>query len=279
MSLDQPLDPLLDYGRLTELAKLRRDDFANASPYPHVVIDDFLPIGVADAVRAEFDGSASDWDHYYHYNERKLAITHLERMGPATQKLVGALQSRAFLQFLEQLTGLEDLLADPHLDGAGMHQTLPGGHLNIHTDFLAHPVQQTWNREINVILYFNRDWQEDWNGNLEMWDTRMTRAVQSVVPSFNRCVIFRTSGQSLHGHPLPLVCPSGESRKSLALYYFKDYQAPRELHPTAYHARPDDGLAKRLLIAADTVLIRLYSMLRRHAGVKDSLVSRILKYF
>jgi Rps23 Pro-64 3,4-dihydroxylase Tpa1-like proline 4-hydroxylase len=200
-------------------------------------------------------------------------------MGPRTQALIGELQSARFLRFLEELTGLEDLLSDPHLDGAGMHQTLPGGHLNIHTDFLAHPVQQTWSRELNVIIYLNHGWQEAWGGNLEMWDHSMTRAVRSVAPVFNRCVIFRTSRDSLHGHPRALACPPHESRKSLALYYFRDYQAPRELQPTAYHALPEDSLAKRLLIAADTALIKIYSMLRRHAGVRDSLVSRILRYF
>ncbi len=270
---------ILDHVRLREIAKLRRDEFARAEPYRHTVIDDFLPSDIAEKVRSEFDRSESGWAHYYHYNQRKLAITELEQMGPVTQAVVNELQSPAFLRFLEGLTGLEELLADPHLDGAGMHQTLPGGHLNIHTDFLAHPLQKTWSREINVIIYFNHGFRDEWNGNLEMWDRGMTRAVQSVLPSFNRCVVFCTSRDSLHGHPRPLACPEGDSRKSLALYYFRERPAQPELQPTAYHARPEDSIAKRLLMRADTGLIRLYSMLRRYVGVRDSLVSRLLRYF
>ena len=99
------------------------------------------------------------------------------------------------------------------------------------------------------------------------------------LPSFNRCVLFKTSRHSLHGHPKPLACPEGDSRKSLALYYFRDEHARRDLQPTAYFARPEDSFTKKLLIVVDTAVIGLYSILRRYAGVKDGPVSRLLRYF
>ena len=49
---------------------------------------------------------------------------------------------------------------------------------------------------------------------------------------FNRAVVFDTSNKSYHGHPTPLACPDGESRKSLALYYYTtDYPYQEDLSP------------------------------------------------
>ena len=39
-------------------------------------------------------------------------------------------------------------------------------------------------------------------------------------PLLNRALIFTTDGRSLHGFPDTLKCPQGQSRKSLALYYY-----------------------------------------------------------
>jgi len=270
---------LLNLDHLETIARARRADFEKGEPFPHVVIDDLMPSDVAERIREEFEQAHDEWDHYYHYNQRKLAITTLDGMGPTTRAVVEELQSDEFLHVLETITGIEGLIADPHLDGAGMHLTRPGGYLNIHTDFQAHPIHTTWSREINLIIYFNHGWTEQMHGNLELWDEGMTRPVQSVLPQFNRCLLFKTSDHSLHGHPTPLACPEGDSRKSLALYYFRDVHARRELQPTHYFARPEDSLGKKLLIVADTALIRLYSVLRRYVGVTDGLVSRLLRYF
>ena len=46
--------------------------YAHAEPFPHVVLDDFLPGDVARLVAAEFpriDGP--EWIHYTHVNEHK----------------------------------------------------------------------------------------------------------------------------------------------------------------------------------------------------------------
>jgi Rps23 Pro-64 3,4-dihydroxylase Tpa1-like proline 4-hydroxylase len=261
----------LDLDRLAEIAKLRRDDFASAEPYPHVVIDDFLPPELARQVLSEFESTRAGWAHYHHYNERY--------MGPVIRELMSSLQSPPFLRLMEELTGLEGLLADPEMQGAGMHRTLPGGHLNIHSDFLSHPNLPTWHRRINLLIYLNPGWRPEWMGDLEMWDRGMRRCVQSISPLFNRCVVFRTMKHSFHGHPQPLTCPPGEARRSLALYYFQETPEDSQLEPTIYHPRPGDSRLKRLVIAADDRLLGFYTLLKRKFGVRDGMVSRILRYF
>ena len=270
---------ILDIDRLKGIAAQRRTDFRRATPYPHIVLDDFLPTEIVERVADEFNETSSGWAHYYHYNQRKLAITDSEQMGPHARRLLEALQSDEFVRFIEELTGLEGLLPDHELDGAGMHMTLPGGHLNIHTDFLSHPSHPSWRRQVNLLLYLNRHWEPEWDGNLEMWSDGMRQCERSYPPNFNRCIIFQTGKKSLHGHPRPLSCPPGDARRSLALYYFQESAQALELSPTRYLPRPEDPRTVRWLIAADTALLNLYSWMRRHLGVRDGTIARILKYF
>lgn len=268
----------LEFERLNRLAGDLHDEFRAARPYPHVVIDDFLPVDVAEALAQEFSQIGEEsWKHYHHYNERKLAITDLERMPETTQKVVEALQSDRAVDMVTKLSGLEGLISDPSLEGAGMHLVRRGGFLNVHTDFLTHTKQRHWSRHINLLIYLNKEWQEEWNGNLELWDDDLTECLQSIPPLFNRCVIFNTIEKSYHGHPEKLSCPPEESRKSLLLYYYRDEGRELDLSSTDYQALPGDGLARRLLIAVDRTLLRLYTLVKGHTKISDRLMDRILR--
>jgi len=268
---------VIDFERIEQVAEQERRVFVEADPYPHVVFDDFLPAETARAVHAEFERSEAGWKHYNHYNERKFALTDIAQMLPATQALFEAFQSDRFVRFIESLTGIEDLLSDPDLDGAGLHRSSRGGFLNLHVDFLSHTKNRHWSRQVNLLLYLNPDWREEWGGELELWDSELKRCPRKVAPAFNRCVIFQTCAGSYHGHPTPLACPEGTSRKSIALYYFRDEGQAQELSSTHYRGRPDDPLHKKALILADRGALRFYSFLKRYTPIDDRLVSKILK--
>jgi Rps23 Pro-64 3,4-dihydroxylase Tpa1-like proline 4-hydroxylase len=268
---------MLDFDRLDAIAARRRAEFAAAEPFPYAQIDDFLPVSVAERVVAELERPGIEWDHYHHYNEKKRAISSADRMGPEARALLEVLQSRRFVDWVEALTGIPELLSDPDLDGAGLHETLPGGFLNVHTDFLSHGRQRTWSRQVNLLLYFNQDWRSEWNGDLELWDRDMTRCVRKVEPVFNRAFLFQTSSISYHGHPHRLSCPPGRSRKSMALYYFRDEGGERPVRSTHYRALPEDSVGRRFLVAADRNLLRAYSFLKRHTGISNRAVTRLLK--
>lgn len=270
---------VLDFESLEEIVRQRATAFAAAEPFPHTVIDGFLPAETAEKVLAEFPAADNGWTHYHHYNERKRGLTDVEKMGPTTQKVFEALCSSRFRGIVETLTGIKKLITDPDLEGAGLHETLPGGFLNIHTDFLAHNVHRHWSRQVNLLVYLNKDWKEAWNGNLEIWDAEMTQRAASVVPAFNRCVIFHTQRRSFHGHPHKLTCPPDRSRKSLILYYYRDEAQVQRLEPTLYEPLPDDPAFKKALVWADWNVIRAYSFLKRYAGLRDGVSNRFLKNF
>ncbi|HJQ83084.1 MAG TPA: 2OG-Fe(II) oxygenase [Candidatus Binatia bacterium] len=266
--------------RLPDLAT-RRDRFAAAEPFPHAVIDDFLAEEDAEALVAEFARAGGDdgWTYYHHVNERKRGFPHLDRMSPAGRDVVLALQSPEFIAALERLTGVGPLLADPELDGGGLHETEPGGFLNVHTDFLSHTTRPRWSRQVNLLVFLNRGWQESWGGRCELWDGARWQAVQRILPVFNRCVIFRTSEISFHGSPEVVRCPPGSSRKSLALYYFRDEGAPCRLRPTRYVALPDDPPLRRALIHVDRWVLHAYSALKRYTPLGDRVASALLRRF
>jgi Rps23 Pro-64 3,4-dihydroxylase Tpa1-like proline 4-hydroxylase len=232
-----------DRDGLLALAESRREAYSEAHPFSHTVMDDFLPSQVLEEVLAEFPSPhQEDWRAFDSALERKLATKDDSMMGEVTRHLLAELNSASFIDFLWRLTGIEGLVPDPHFDGGGLHQIERGGHLKVHADFNRHPRTGLW-RRLNVLLYLNKDWQEDYGGALELWSTDMSKCEQRIMPLFNRCVVFSTTDTSFHGHPEPLMCPEGTTRKSIALYY---YTAPPsgqiDGHSTLFQARPGEQL-------------------------------------
>ena len=108
----------------------------------------------------------------------------------------------------------------------------------MHADFNHHgPLNLE--RRINVLIYLNRDWQDDYGGQLELWETDMSARVASFSPIANRCVIFTTTQDSMHGNPEPVAHPDGVTRKSIALYYYTStWDARRASRSTQFRPRP-----------------------------------------
>jgi hypothetical protein len=211
-----------DRRRLLELAEAHRSEYVSARPFQHIVLDGFCPEGILDDVLAEFPSPEGEgWQRFESENERKLASVGDTGMGHATRQLLSEFNSATFLDFLGELTGIAGLVPDPYFEGGGLHQIVPGGHLNVHVDFNRHPVTGL-DRRLNVLLYLNRDWDEEWGGKLELWSPDMKRSEHQIAPLFNRLVVFSTTERSFHGHPHPLACPPDRSRRSLALYYYSN---------------------------------------------------------
>jgi hypothetical protein len=230
---------------LERLLESGAPQYQSAEPYPHIVFDDFLPADVLEGVLAEFPAPGSiRWNQYSNDREVKLEASSELHMGPNTRLLLRELNASIFLNFLESLTGIKGLLPDPHFVGGGMHQIQRGGFLKVHTDFNWHN-RLKLDRRLNLLIYLNKDWDESYGGHFEMWDRSMTRCREKVLPVFNRCVVFSTTDFSYHGHPDPLTCPEGRTRKSIAMYYYTNGRPAVEVseaHSTVFRARPGENL-------------------------------------
>jgi Rps23 Pro-64 3,4-dihydroxylase Tpa1-like proline 4-hydroxylase len=232
----------LPSGKLLELARGRAPDYAAAEPFPHAVLEDLFPPAVLEKVLEEFPRPDSiDWIRYDDRNQVKLASRRDEQLGPVTRAFIHFLNSSVFVEFLEELTGIAGLVPDPHLEGGGLHQIVPGGMLAIHADF-NRSTRLKLDRRLNLLLYLNRDWSEEWGGHLELWDRAMSARVKRIAPVYNRTVVFSTTDFAFHGHPEPLRCPEGRSRKSIALYYYSNGRPPEEVsggHSTLFQTSSD----------------------------------------
>lgn len=206
---------------LNELLDIYGKKYRKAEPFPSIYFDDFFNEDFLKKVLSEFpDLSQHKVLRYDNANERKLAGKGELLFGPNTKRLMHFLNSEPFLQFLQELTGINELLIpDPYYVGGGHHEIKSGGFLKIHADFNKHP-SLGLDRRINVLIYLNEDWDEAFGGHFELWDSEMRGCVSKILPIFNRLAIFSTTDFSFHGHPDPLRCPEDRSRKSLALYYY-----------------------------------------------------------
>ena len=255
-----------------------KENYRLATPFPSIAFDNFLTEKCISEISAQFPPvSDKIWTHYIHYNEKKHGLTKWEHFPKSVQDLVTEMGQKPFINWLEKLTGINHLFADPDLEGSGLHQTLPGGFLNIHADFTVHPLHNDWQRRVNVLIYLNDDWNEEWGGHLELWDENMQHCKQRISPSYNKVAIFSTGKKTYHGHPTPIVCPDGFSRKSLAMYFYTKEDNFDKI-ATDYRSRPSDG-NKKFLIWADTKLISIYSKMKGFLGIDDTFVSSILNLF
>ena len=230
-------EPAFDHHQLAQIARDRSSMYRSAEPFPHLIEDGLFNPAILDRVAGEFEAmDRGDWHHSQATHERKWSTEHPRHKGPFTSALIAQLNAGPFVSFLEELTGIGGLVPDPHLRGGGLHEIRPGGMLGVHADFNVHPRLRLY-RRLNLLVYLNKDWQQEWGGALELWDRGGQRCVRAIQPVFNRAVLFDTSNFSYHGHPHPLACPPERSRKSVALYYYaleSPGESDRDAHGTIF---------------------------------------------
>lgn len=229
-------------------------DYRTRRPFPYMVHDGLFPPSLLTKIDLEIpdnplsvngcvaNSSVCGKDIYQY---RKNGFNQNERMGPATRDMFSFLRSNQFLRFLKQLTGIEALMPDPNYVGAGIHQTLPGGFLQVHADFNRYPLNN-WHRRVNVFVFLNPNWDDAYGGHLELWDRTIQHCGAMIRPSLGRLVVFSSTDFSYHGHPMPLTAPSMRSRRSLALYYYSTERPQSEcvkndcglLHSTLWQTPP-----------------------------------------
>ena len=235
---------------ISELQK----SFSEALPFHHVIIDNFLePTYLSGVVEEIKNYSPDKWYDKQNANinneqdtivqSKKIALTDYNKMGPLAKSVIDLTASDEFLEFLERITGIYPLEKDPSLFGGGIHKVSKLGKLSIHADFNIHPKLNKY-RRLNVLLYLNTDWQESYNGELELWNKEMTECVKKIPPIFNRLVIFRITDNAFHGHPEPWLAPIEIPRLSFALYYYTEERPEEEkgpFHWALWQMRPGKG--------------------------------------
>jgi Rps23 Pro-64 3,4-dihydroxylase Tpa1-like proline 4-hydroxylase len=228
-------------------------EFQSQKPFPSICIDNFLNIDFANDVADSYPSylEAQKMGRGFHaVNERgKYQITDASVFPGPIKQLHATLASDEFLGMMSKMAGIDGLVADQELVGGGIHQTGPRGHLDVHVDF-NYIVERKLHRRLNILLFFNRDWQDEWGGQLELWDKDVKVCHHKFSPIFNRCCVFQTSEISFHGVSA-VKCPEDVARRSFAAYYYTpetDERMMKNVHSTVFRARPDEHLKRNVLM-------------------------------
>lgn len=240
-----------------DVQALKRE-FDSSVPFRYLVIEGFLDPEFALEVARAYPGyeeALAQGLGFDSVNERqKVQVSDASKFSEPVAKLNDALASPEFMRDLHTITGIDGLLPDPSLAGAGMHLTTGHGRLDVHVDFNYSEETQT-HRRLNILVYLNEDWDASWGGAVELWDQQVKTCHKRLEPMLNRMVLFETSDISFHG-VTPLTCPPDRTRQSFATYYYTR-EAPAgwdgTRHSTIFRARPDEKLQKYLLMPVEKV--------------------------
>lgn len=271
-----PEDPL-DLHRWEPCAAALRARWDRAAPFPHLVLDDFLPAAACEALRREFDAPRGEgWIENRHVSQRLRSRNGHHRQSPATQALLDALDGPRCRAWVSAATGVPGLFLDRDMIDGGLTAMGRGDFFDLHTDMQAHALRRCWRRRVNLIVYLSDPWDDAWGGELELWDAAGRARVAAIAPRWNRAALFEVSPRALHGVPEPLRCPPGAQRRNLVLYYFTEESAPVPLTHFRYRARPWEH-ARRPWVLANNAALAAYQLARARLGDLDLRVARWLR--
>lgn len=211
---------------MLELNSIELSDYHNKNiivnnePYGHCHIKKFFPEDKISKISKDFfipEYTPESPDKLF--QKTKLSMSDMEKMPNNIKLFINYLNSKDFINVLEQKFNLRGLVADEKLFGGGMHESRKGGYLKIHSDFI-YIRKRKLKRRLNLLVYLNEEWNENWGGAIELWDQEMKNNFLKVYPHINNAVIFRTDTESNHGFPDALRCPEKIGRKSIAVYYY-----------------------------------------------------------
>ncbi len=201
---------------LTEDLDTLKTRFREASPFPHLVLDNLFPDSLLRQLLSEINFVGS-WIKHDQEELQQDTMKSVVELGEAGSQLTSILHSAPFLYLLSEISGIWNLLPDPYLQGAGYHVIKQGGHFAVHLDRnVAYDLGLF--RRLALIIYLNDNWKSQYGGQFELWNSEGTKCEKAIVPAFNRTVIFQVEG-AYHGVTNPIAHPGGMSRKSFMAYY------------------------------------------------------------
>ena len=216
------MNSYIDFNQLNQNVEIYKQQYRDASPFELLVIDNFLTDWGLEQIdvpslssKAASDEKSSD----YLFAKEKIENPNLTNISSALNDLKKELTSGEFSKFLSDVTG-KVLFVDEKFVGGGLHQGGEGSFLEMHADFSRHPEKREWIRELNLLLYLNKDWRPEYAGSLDLQNAH-TGETKSIEPIENRFVIMLTKEHTIHGYK-PINFPPGTFRTSIAAYAYTE---------------------------------------------------------
>lgn len=213
-----------------------RLDYLLAKPFSYLVIDGFCDKDKIEILFNEIPEITTKSRDYV-FAANKFEKSKIKTISPLFEELHQDLLSQRFKDFLCYIIN-EEVFVDEAFHGGGIHQGKEGSFLDMHLDFNYHPLHANWYRNLNLLLYLNKNWKPEYGGHLKIEDLRSGVKKEIEVP-FNRMIIQKTRNYTLHGYGKTNF-PEGMYRTSIASYAYTKHQHLIE-KPRTTDWHPGDG--------------------------------------
>ena len=200
-----------------------KDIYKNNTPFPHIRLENLFSIDLMEDVVKDI---YKNKDTEIFCNKMCTRGSDFSDLGKSVVKLTDYLVSNECVDFLRDLTEIDDLYSDKTWYGAGVNFEPRGSHLEPHTDFNF--IDITGWRRVNLLLFLSKDWKKEWGGQNELgYRNKDGEYVcdKTYNPDFNTAVIFSTSDISYHGFDI-VRCPKDQARVVITSYYYSKDKGP-----------------------------------------------------
>ncbi|MBT7611362.1 MAG: 2OG-Fe(II) oxygenase [Bacteriovoracaceae bacterium] len=257
--------------------------FKNCDPYPCITLDNFVDekflSGIGDEIRALASTKNSIFNPFIHYNAKVWGTIKRVGFSDRMNTIVDSFQTPEFMEYLENLTGVKNLIADKDVVTGGYVIHKKNGFVNLHVDHRTHPYEKKWDRKVLLLFYLNDNYKDEYKGGLEVWDEDAKERISLIAPLLNRCVIQEIDDGFIHGLPDKMNFPEGDCRKALVLWYFVERENEMPLRVTKYFPVPSDPFFKRMMILGENTLLYLHYVYKRLFGLDDGAYIKLQKLF
>ena len=238
---------MINFKKLEESLEDLKTQYNNSKPFPYIVIDNFCDPKIVNDIDSLPNPSKEkiNKSRDYVFAKNKFEKSDFKSFSNNFEMLYKDMTSARFNNLISEIMG-KKVFVDPDFYGGGLHQGGEGSFLDMHVDFNLHPQNSTWVRELNILLYLNKDWQKEYGGELEIENLNNRGEIHKIEPVLNRCVIMLTKDFTLHGYK-KISFPKGEYRRSIAAYaYSKDNDHNLNERSTQWFPQENNGIKKFL---------------------------------
>ena len=207
---------MINFDKLLSEKESFRLKYLTAKPFPNLVLKNICDESKLDALYSqipELDNKSRD----YMFAGNKFEKSNYQTLGPLFQELQNDLRSEKMNEFLSYISN-KDTFVDPLNHGGGLHQGKKNSFLDMHLDYNYHPLHENVWREMNLLLYLNKDWKSEYKGHLKLRDLRTDNTSELPV-DFNTLIIQQCGDYTLHGYDYTNF-PENKFRTSIATYAF-----------------------------------------------------------
>lgn len=213
-----------------------RDQFLGQSPFPYLVLDDFLEKEYFKKLSKHFqDTSANDLKiggrSFDTDVESKKWISLNSEIPSLIADIIRELNTDHWIRELALMSNLPDLVATKTDNSviANYHEMKSGGLLGSHVDH-SQEKETGYAHVLNIILYIAPEWKSEYGGATLFYDSKGKNINATIEYIPNRAVIFLHTPYSFHGVNLINKDIKYQKRRTIYVdYYSKSYTPYKSL--------------------------------------------------